>query len=281
MNLQTVTPQTQVIARRSFVTLDTVERAREFAMIVANSGACPNALKGRPNDIIAVMQLGFELGLPPMQAMRTIGVVNGMPFAYGTGLLALVKRHPEFEYIKEWSEGDWKLKTRIAHCTLKRKGEDEVTRSFSYQDAVQAQLITKDNWKNYPERMLQHRARTLAINDCLPEATFGLVSQYEAYDLNVSNVVEMPRPVNKGMAGVEEALGINEKDAIIDAEVTPVQDDGALESLKQLIAKTRTSGRAINAWLKKAGVSRLEDLSADTIQKGIEYFTSKEQSHAV
>src|SRR5580700_972496 len=118
----------------------TLKEATEYATIFANSGLCPESYKGRPNDILIVWQMGKEIGLDKMQSLRTLGCINGMPFAYGDGLLALVKRHPMFEDMREWFEGTLEDGNLTAYCSMKRRGQELVTQSFSMKD---------ENWQAY------------------------------------------------------------------------------------------------------------------------------------
>lgn len=262
----------------------TLKEAQEYAGIIANSGICPESFRGRPNDVLIVLQLGNELGLKPMQALRSLGSINGMPFAYGDGLLALVKRHSEFDDMKEWTEGDYKSGTLTAYCTMMRKGKEPVTQKFSIDDAKLAGLWNKKGpWQQYPQRMLQHRARSFAARDAFPDALFGLMSEDEARNVAQDKIVVTP-PKGKGMQGLEASLGITDEPET-EAEFSIIntnQDEEFLEEekpidqLKRLIKETATSGRAINGWLKKANVSRLEDLNPEHIQQGIEFLKTKE-----
>src|SRR5882672_1394019 len=121
----------------------TLKEAQEYATIFASSGLCPEGYRGRPNDILIVWQMGKELGLDKMQSLRTLGCINGMPFVYGDGLLALIKRHRDFEDMREWMTGSIEEKDLTAHCTMKRRGQEPVTQSFSMEDAKFAGLWDK------------------------------------------------------------------------------------------------------------------------------------------
>jgi len=92
-------------------------------------------------------------------------------------MLALVKAHPAFEWIKEECDGN------VATCTIKRRGEPEVVQSFSLEEAKRAGLTGKQGpWTQYPKRMLQMRARGFALRDAFPDALRGVVSAEEARD---------------------------------------------------------------------------------------------------
>jgi hypothetical protein len=199
-----------------------------------------------------------------------------MPFAYGDGLLALVKRHPAFEDMKEWSEGTIKDGNITAYCEIKRRGQAPVIRSFSIEDARLAQLWGKKGvWSMYPKRMLQHRARGYATKDAFPDAVFGILSEDEAHGIaDATPTVEPVKATGKGMSLLEQSLGIEPEAPLdpvtVEGEIIEAQE-APLDQLKRLIAETRTSGNAVNGWLKKANVERLENLPPDLIQKAIAF----------
>jgi hypothetical protein len=252
----------------------TLKEATEYATIFANSGLCPEGYRGRPNDILIVWQMGKELGLDKMQSLRTLGCINGMPFAYGDGLLALIKRHRDFEDMHEWFEGSIEQRNLTAFCKMKRKGQDPVIQSFSQEDAKNAGLWDKKGvWQQYKKRMLQHRARGFCAKDAFPDALFGLMSEHEAQDVADSKrVVEVPRPKSKGMSGLEESLGI-----VIEAEFSAVAPENAkLAELKGLIESQNVKNTSIKAALKGFGVDSIDSLTDDMIDKWSNHLKSKE-----
>lgn len=259
----------------------TLKEAQEYASIFANSGLCPEAYRGRPNDILIVWQMGQELGLDKMQSLRTLGCINGMPFAYGDGLLGLVKSHPEFVDMHEWCEGELEKGTLTAFCTLTRKGQEPVTQSFSIEDARRALLWgKKGTWTLYPRRMLQHRARGFAAKDAFPDALYGIPSEEEARSIveSTPNVVPMPTIKNQGMKGLEEALGI--QDEVIEGEL--IQDEvkeplelSKLDELKELISTRKVKPSSITATLKGFGVANIDELTDEMIDKWSNHLKTK------
>lgn len=154
-----------------------LDEAMRFADMLASASIVPKDYIGKPGNVLVAIQWGMELGLQPMQAMQSIAVINGRPSLWGDAMLALVKAHPAFEWIKEDCDGN------IATCTVKRRGEPEVTQSFSLEEAKKAGLTGKQGpWTQYPKRMLQMRARGFALRDAFPDALRGVVSAEEARD---------------------------------------------------------------------------------------------------
>jgi hypothetical protein len=154
-----------------------LDEAMRFADMLAGSSIVPKDYIGKPGNCLVAIQWGMELGLQPMQAMQSIAVINGRPSLWGDAMLALVKAHPAFEWIKEECDGN------VATCTIKRRGEPEVVQSFSMEEAKRAGLTGKAGpWTQYPKRMLQMRARGFALRDAFPDALRGVVSAEEARD---------------------------------------------------------------------------------------------------
>ena len=154
-----------------------LDEAMRFADMLAGSSIVPKDYIGKPGNCLVAIQWGMELGLQPMQAMQSIAVINGRPSLWGDAMLALVKAHPAFEWIKEECDGN------VATCTIKRRGEPEVVQSFSLEEAKRAGLTGKQGpWTQYPKRMLQMRARGFALRDAFPDALRGVVSAEEARD---------------------------------------------------------------------------------------------------
>ncbi|MHB8388118.1 MAG: recombinase RecT [Acidobacteriaceae bacterium] len=160
----------------------TFDQLTLFAQMAAKSSMVPKDYLGKPENIMLAVQMGSEIGLAPMQSLQNIAVINGRPAVWGDAMLAIVKAHREFEDVKEVIEGTGD--TRVATCQLKRGGQTPVRAKFSVDDAKRAGLWNKTGpWQQYPERMLQMRARGFAIRDAFPDALRGLISAEEASDI--------------------------------------------------------------------------------------------------
>lgn len=175
-------------ARPSFsLTPSSLDEAMRFSQMIADSDVCPKDFKDKPGNVLVAVQMGAEVGLPPMQALQNIAVINGRPCVWGDALPALAKAHPRFEYINE-SFDDAKM---LAICKIKRKGEPEQVKTFSQQDAEHAKLWGKQGpWQTYPKRMLQMRARAWAIRDVFPDALRGIQVAEEIMDIPAKEMGE-------------------------------------------------------------------------------------------
>ena len=73
-----------------------------FANVLVRSNMAP---KGMSTEGAAVaLQLGAELGLPPMAAIQNIAVINGRPSLWGDAQLAVCRATGELEVFAEWYE---------------------------------------------------------------------------------------------------------------------------------------------------------------------------------
>lgn len=153
-----------------------------LAQTIYASGLAPKCFDS-PQKIAVAIMLGAELGLAPMMAINKIAVVNGRPAPFGDAVVAIVRRSGLCEFIDESIEGEGD--NRIAICETKRRGETRsVIRSFSVADAKKARLWGKQGpWQDYPERMLQMRARSFALRDTFADLLAGAYDAEEAADI--------------------------------------------------------------------------------------------------
>jgi hypothetical protein len=131
--------------------------------------------------VLVAIQWGREVGLGPLQALQNIAVINGRPSIWGDAALALVRGHPDCASVQEGAEGEGDA--RHGWCEVTRRGEQPQRRTFSIADAKRAGLWGKSGpWTQYPDRMLQLRARGFAIRDVFPDALRGVLTREEAED---------------------------------------------------------------------------------------------------
>lgn len=198
----------QLIKKESFsLTPRTLDEAMQFAKLISDSDICPKDFKGKPGNVLVAVQMGAEVGLPAMQALQNIAVINGRPSIWGDAAIALVMAHPEFEGIHEELKGEGD--NRIGYCIIRRKGMEPQIKKFSVDDAKKAGLWGKVGpWTQYPERMLQLRARGFALRDVFSDALKGLITREEAEDMpsDDSQIIKLSNAdiLNKKLGLIED-----------------------------------------------------------------------------
>lgn len=171
-----------------------------LAQICARSGLLPKSFYDDGKDPVAgafvAIQLGAEVGLSPMTAIQYVAIVNGRPTLFGPAQLAIVQRSGLLEIFEEGIEFE-AGKPAEAWCRVKRTGRPEKTTRFTWAQASKAGLTNKKGpWQEYPERMMQARARTFALRDAFPDVLLGLAySTEEMADVpRVIDAVPDPEP---------------------------------------------------------------------------------------
>jgi hypothetical protein len=177
-----VVPKPQLYARGGGVLPiipTTFEEVWRIAGAVTQSGLAPKGADTQEKASVIILH-GLEVGLAPMTALQSIAVINGKPSLYGDGALAVVRASGLLEKFSERLVAE----PMSASCTVKRRGEAALTRTFSWADAVKAGLASKPGtWQQYPNRMLQMRARAFALRDAFADVMKGIGIREEIEDI--------------------------------------------------------------------------------------------------
>jgi hypothetical protein len=163
------------------LTPNNIEEAYRIAQAFSKSNFIPQCYRGKPDDAFAAINLGMEVGLPPMRSLQSIAVVNGTPCIYGDAQLALVRASGKLTHFIEKYEGEEGTDNFCAVCELQRKGDEEITiERFSVSDAKKAKLWGKGGtWTTHPKRMMRYKARAFALRDKFTDVLLGLTHSVE------------------------------------------------------------------------------------------------------
>lgn len=132
------------------------------------SGFLPSGIK-TPEQAVAIMLKGRELGIPPMQALSHIHIINGKPTMSAELMLAQIMRlHPRTKISYPKRSGE------ICEIKVQREGSEPSVFSFSIADAQAAGLMSNPTWKKYPRAMLHARAVSEMARSLFPDAISGV-----------------------------------------------------------------------------------------------------------
>jgi hypothetical protein len=204
-----------------------------------------------------ILMQGMELGLPPMQSVQLLAMINGRIVAHSEAVPGLLLSKG-FKIKKEFKgtemADDW-----TAVCTLTRPDQQVFVGEFSVKDAKLARLwspedkITKkgknnstyqaDNdsaWHRFPKRMLWARALGFAAKDGAADVMRGLAVREEVEDLIRSEVAHdiTPKAVTLEIPEIPEVTEQDAAPAIqeADAEDVLADPDGFIARLEEQIA---------------------------------------------
>ena len=166
-------PQPQYRAASLIPFANEWEAMQQMATVLVESGFLPPTLN-TPQKALTVLLAGRELGVPPMQAIRGIHVVNGRPSLSAELMLALAYQNIRgFRFKVEASN------EQVCRITAQRPNADPVTLSFTITDAQRAGLTRGDNWTKYPAAMLRARCTSAILRVVAPDAIRGIYTPEE------------------------------------------------------------------------------------------------------
>jgi hypothetical protein len=172
--------------------LANVDDAWRMAGMLSKSGLIPDALVGKPHDVLVTLLVGRELGLSPMQSLRLIYVVKGRPYISSQLKIARVKQSEECVYFRCVETTNEK-----ATFETERRGEGKTTLTFTAEEARAAQLLGRqtrsgepDNWMKYTALMLRWRAASQLCDMVYPDVVGGIGTHDELEDMRRSEQAE-------------------------------------------------------------------------------------------
>jgi hypothetical protein len=180
--------QTENIVRSPVDAMAEWRAMREQASTLVESGFLPRAVN-TPEKAIAIIQTGKELGLGPMQALRSIHIIEGKPSMSADLIAGLALQRVPGSTLRVAESTDSKCVVEAA-----RPGHPTTKFTWTMQDAQRAGIANKDNWKKYPRAMLRARCITEAARAVMPDAVVGLYDPDElgAVTNEAGQVVDVP-----------------------------------------------------------------------------------------
>jgi hypothetical protein len=164
-----------------------LNEAMTFAKMVAESDLVPKDYKGKAGNCLIGMQYGAELGLPPLQALQNIAVINGKPGVYGElGKALLLSKGFKIEE-RDLKETE---KNNEAWCKITRPDGQVTERTFTKAHAEKANLWGNNVWKSYPYRMMAWRAFWFAARDAGADVLKGIWGVEELRDITDTTATE-------------------------------------------------------------------------------------------
>lgn len=160
----------------------TFEGVLRQAQVLVKSGVLPVEVK-TPEAAVAIMLMGRELNIPPMQAFRGIYVVKGKPTLSAQLMGALIFRAGHAYSIDSSTNSECRI-------TFKRKSGETYTHTFTLADAQAAGLSASPTWKAYPKAMLFSRCMSAGARAFMPDVIAGMYTPEELAEPNSIRVDE-------------------------------------------------------------------------------------------
>lgn len=221
-------PKAEVVRSPAAIPLDRAPFTFKTLQAIAHTEFVPAGLRGKPNAILAAILMGRELGLGPMESMRSISVIDGRPSPSAEWMVARIFEAGHILTVTEQTD-----KVCTVEGVRYRDGE-EITRmsfSFTIEMAERAKLTGKNNWKHYPEAMLYWRAVAQLARQLFPDVLAGIKHTPEeirptvdAEVWEVYGAVPEEEDIAPSEGSILDETGELAEDDVTDAEVIDIEE---------------------------------------------------------
>lgn len=147
------------------------EAAMAVAREIAKTQFVPKEIRGKPDQVLACILSGRELGIGPMEALRKIHMIDGRP-AFAAELMLSLMRKGGVVLLE--------TETTMERARIKAKRSDTgetTTVEFTWEEAQLidgGKLVKKSNWLNYRQDMLWARCVSRLGRRLAPDLLGGM-----------------------------------------------------------------------------------------------------------
>lgn len=152
--------------------IGSLEAQMHYAEVLAESNLLPAQYRKNPANVLLAAQLGDALGIPTIQAINSIHVIEGKPSAGADLMASIVRRAGHRIRVTERAGQDGPIVT----AQLIRSDDPDFTfeATWDMKKARAAKLDGKENWKKYPGSMMRARAIMEVCRAGASEAMYGV-----------------------------------------------------------------------------------------------------------
>ena len=184
----------------------------------------------------ALMLIAQAEGYHPALAARDYHIIQGRPTLKAETMMA--------RFQQQGGKVEWKTLTdKEVTATFSHPSGGSATITWTFEQAKQAGLTGKDNWKNYPRAMLRARVVSEGIRTVFPGVVLGVYTPEEVQDI--------PNPPQSRDMGRVDVLDPVEEEQVdhpfslflSDGSVYQGYTDfgGYLEGIRSMVAKITNS----------------------------------------
>lgn len=156
----------------------------KYAQWMMEASLLPKHIR-TPQDVVLIVQFGYDYGMTPQQAIQNLYVVEGKVTMPANIAIGRAMGHPACEYLMC-------VETTPTQATWegKRKGYPAPTRlTYTIEQARDAKLTGKQNWQKHPAEMLRARAGMQLVRVLFPDILAGI------YDPDELGADRQPEPL--------------------------------------------------------------------------------------
>lgn len=165
---------------------DNMDRLVMASNMLAKSSIIPYNLRGKVEDVFAILCKGAELGMGPMQSLDSINVIQGKTAMSAQLMLALVRsKLPDCVVNIEQDDE----KKQVTVTMARNKDETPYTTVWDLEKAAALGLSKKDNYTKQLMTMLRWRGISEACRIIAPDILNGFYATEEFQDFDGKELV--------------------------------------------------------------------------------------------
>lgn len=221
----------------------------DYAKTLAASGLIPKHYQRQPANVLVAIETGLSLGIPPIQAIRSIAVINGTATMSADLMSAIVRRAGHKLRVVEHDGA--------VTVTLIRRDDPEVafTVTWDQAKATQAGLWGKQGpWTQYPSQMLRARAITEVCRQGASDALMGVIYTPEEMGADVDAEGQIISPPTQAPPTQAPAASLPSVDEVHAATDTAL--------LREWWQQAQAAGRMDLRAVIEARATQLQDATA-------------------
>ena len=160
--------------------VDTLDQKIQWCEMMAHGDMLPAQYRRKPANLLFAVEYADALGIPRINAITSVHVIEGKPSASADLIGSLVRKAGHRLRVRVEGGG---IKAVVTATIVRADDPDfEFKSVWNWTRALNAGVTGKDNWKKWPEAMMKARAITEVAREAASDALFGVVYTPEELD---------------------------------------------------------------------------------------------------
>lgn len=225
-----------------------------------------------PQQLLVLMMMAQVEGCHPLQAVLRYDVIKGKPAKKSDAMLADFQMRGGkvtwLEYTKDAVEGEFMSRGMSAPCKVR----------WTYQQAMEAGLASKDSWKAYPRQMLKARVISEGVRISDPGVVAGLYTPEEVADFELNTAAPQSVTVQ-----VDAPTAVKSIDSPSSGDVLNAKEHA--QKVRDLVITMSRAGiegkEAVLTWIREhlgREVNSRKELTIEELDKLLRHLAEKEES---
>lgn len=160
--------------------VDTLDQKIQWCEMMAHGDMLPAQYRRKPANLLFAVEYADALGIPRINAITSVHVIDGKPTASSDLIGSLVRKAGHRLRVRVEGAG---TKAVVTATIVRADDPDfEFKSVWNWTRALNAGVTGKDNWKKWPEAMMKARAITEVAREAASDALFGVIYTPEELD---------------------------------------------------------------------------------------------------